>query len=83
MARVNLFLGAGTVDRLRIAQGPVKPLPQIAASTRGARRRIDPLDAAAEAALTQSVEAAPEGLKAALANLGRAVLSDEAKGRRR
>ena len=25
--RVNLFLGAGSVERLRIAQGPVKPLP--------------------------------------------------------
>lgn len=83
LARVNLFLGPGAVDKLRIAQGPVKPLAQIAASTKGARRRIDPLDAAAEAELTKSVEAAPDGLKAALANLGRAVLSDQAKGRRR
>ena len=80
---MNLFLGPGAVDKLRIAQGPVKPLPRIAASTKGARRRIDPLDAAAEAELTKSVEGAPDGLKAALANLGRAVLSDEAKGRRR
>ena len=83
LARVNLFLGPGAVDKLRIAQGPVKPLPQAAASTKGARRRIDPLDAAAEADLAKSVEAAPDGLKAALANLGRAVLSDQAKGRRR
>jgi hypothetical protein len=83
LARVNLFLGAGAVDKLRIAQGPVKPLPVAAASTRGARRRIDPLDAAAEAELAKSVEAAPDALKAALAGLGRAVLSDEAKGRRR
>lgn len=83
LARVNLFLGAGAVDKLRIAQGPVKPLAVPAASTRGARRRIEPLDAAAEAALSKSVEAAPDGLKAALATLGRAVLSDEAKGRRR
>lgn len=79
LARVNLFLGAGSVQSLRIAQGPVKPLP--AASTKGARRRIDPLDAATEAELARSVEAAPDALKAALANLGRAVLSDEAKRR--
>lgn len=83
LARVNLFLGPGAVDKLRIAQGPVQPLPQMAASKKGARRRIDPLDAAAEAELTKSVEAAPAGLKAALANLGRAVLSDQTKGRRR
>ncbi|MFC5345880.1 DUF721 domain-containing protein [Brevundimonas staleyi] len=83
LARVNLFLGPGAVDRLRIAQGPVQPLPQMAASKKGARRRIDPLDAAAEADLVKSVEAAPTGLKAALANLGRAVLADQAKGRRR
>jgi hypothetical protein len=82
LARVNLFLGAGAVDKLRIAQGPVKPLP-LAASTRGARRRIDPLDAAAEAELARSIEPAADGLKAALATLGRAVLSDQAKGRNR
>ena len=83
LSRVNLFLGPGSVDKLRIAQGPVKPLPILAASTRGSRRRIDPLDAAAEAELVQSLEPAPTGLKAALANLGRAVLSDEAKRNRR
>ncbi|MGV3577851.1 DUF721 domain-containing protein [Brevundimonas sp.] len=83
LARVNLFLGPGAVDKLRIAQGPVQPLPQMAASKKGARRRIEPLDAAAEADLVKSVEAAPTGLKSALANLGRAVLADQAKGRRR
>ena len=83
LARVNLFLGPGAVDKLRIAQGPVKPPPLPAASTRGARRRFDPLDAQAEAELTRSVEAAPDGLKAALARLGRAVLSDEAKAKRK
>ena len=83
LARVNLFLGPGAVDKLRIAQGPVQPLAQMAASKKGARRRIDPLDAAAEAELSRSVEAAPTGLQAALANLGRAVLADQAKGRRR
>ena len=80
LSRVNLFLGAGSVDKLRIAQGPIKPLPMTApASTKGGRRRIDPLDAATEAELRQSVETAPDALKAALANLGRAVLSDEKK----
>lgn len=82
LARVNLFLGAGAVDKLRIAQGPVQPLTQAAASKKGARRRIEPLDAAAEAALAKSVEAAPTGLQAALAKLGRAVLADQTKGRR-
>jgi len=81
LARVNLFLGPGAVDKLRIAQGPVKPPPILAASTRGSRRRFDPLDAQAEAELTKSVAAAPDLLKDALAQLGRAVLSDEAKGR--
>jgi hypothetical protein len=80
LARVNLFLGPGAVDKLRIAQGPVKPLA-IAASTKGARRRFDPLDAAAEAELAKSVQAAPDALKAALSTLGRAVLSDKAKGK--
>lgn len=82
LARVNLFLGPGAVDKLRIAQGPVKPLPLPAASTKGARRRIPPLDAAAEADLARSVEAAPANLKAALETLGRAVLSDQAKSRK-
>ena len=27
LSRVNLFLGPGAVEKLRIAQGPVKPLP--------------------------------------------------------
>ncbi|MEQ7156410.1 DUF721 domain-containing protein [Brevundimonas aurifodinae] len=81
LARVNLFLGEGSVDKLRIAQGPVKPLPTPAVSTKGARRKIDPLDAGAEAELKQSLEAAPPGLKGALEALGRAVLSDSRKAR--
>jgi hypothetical protein len=83
LQRVNLFLGPGAVDKLRIAQGPVKPLALPAASTKGARRKFQPLDAASEAELAKSVEAAPDGLKAALASLGRAVIADQAKGRRR
>ena len=83
LQRVNLFLGPGAVDKLRIAQGPVKPLALPAASTKGARRKFQPLDAATEAELAKSVEAAPDALKAALASLGRAVIADQAKGRRR
>jgi len=82
LSRANLFLGADSVQSLRIAQGPVKPLPMPAASTKGARRRIGPLDAAAQAELDRSVAAAPSGLREALAGLGRAVLSDEEKRRR-
>jgi hypothetical protein len=81
LARVNLFLGPGAVEKLRIAQGPVKPLAMPAASTKGARRRFEPLDAASEAELAKSVEAAPDALKSALATLGRAVMADQAKGR--
>lgn len=81
LARVNLFLGPGAVEKLRIAQGPVKPLPLPAASKKGSRRKFEPLDAASEAQLAKSVEAAPDVLKSALATLGRAVMADQAKGR--
>lgn len=78
LSRVNLFLGAGSVDKLRIAQGPIKPLPAAAAAPASrASRRPPPLDAAAQADLDRSLEAAPEGLKAALAALGRAVLTQK------
>lgn len=70
LSRVNLFLGAGAVDRLRIAQGPVKPLSQ---NAKPARPRAAPLPASVEREIEASVENAPDGLKAALANLGRAV----------
>ena len=81
LSRVNLFLGAGSVDKLRIAQGPIKPLP-VTAPAPGSRasRRPPPLDAAAQAELDRSLEVAPEGLKAALATLGRAVLAPDPKG---
>jgi hypothetical protein len=74
--RVNLFLGAGSVEKLRIAQGPVKPR-SAAGAMAGPRGRavLPPLPASTEAELTASVEDAPEGLKAALRKLGRAVLS--------
>lgn len=80
LQRVNLFLGEGAVERLRIAQGPIKPL---AAAAKPAPRpsRPPPLSAADEAALRAEVAAAPPGLKDALEALGRAVRSRET-GRR-
>ena len=75
LQRVNLFLGAGAVDKLRIAQGPVKPLDDI--PTQPKRRSAPPpLPAHQEAALKASVADAPDGLKGSLERLGRAVLSD-------
>jgi hypothetical protein len=73
IGRVNLFLGEGTVERLRISQGPIKPR---AARVQASRRPPEkPLDAARDEALAQSVEAAPgDGLKKALMRLGRAAL---------
>ena len=75
LQRVNLFLGAGTVDRLRIAQGPVKPLADTPVQP---KRRAIPtaLPAHQEAELNAAVAAAPDDLKASIRHLGRAVLSD-------
>ena len=73
LARVNLFLGSGAVERLRIVQGPLRPRPEAPAKT--PRRRLPPLDAAAEAELAASLAHAPDtALKAALTALGRGVL---------
>lgn len=77
LSRVNLYLGAGTVARLRIVQGPVRgaAAPTAPAATARGRRRVGPLDAAVEATLEQGLAAAPEGpLKASLLKLGRAVM---------
>jgi hypothetical protein len=75
LARVNLFLGPGSVDRLRIIQGPVKtaPLGPSPAQAAKARRRAAPLDAGAEARLLAETADAPPGLRDALLKLGRAV----------
>jgi len=73
VARVNLFLGAGTVNKLRIVQGPLRNLT--GPTTKPPRRRTAPLDAAQEAELARSLADAPDGpLKAALLSLGRGVL---------
>ncbi|MBV8682437.1 MAG: DUF721 domain-containing protein [Caulobacteraceae bacterium] len=76
LARVNLFLGEGAVERLRIVQGPLRGVAP--SRQRPAPRHVPPpeapLDAAAEAALAQEMIAVPEGpLRAALTRLGRAV----------
>src|SRR6185503_10329399 len=71
LARVNVFLGAEAVQKLRIVQGPLQRRPAL----RPAARRLPPLDAAAEARLAEGLAAAPDGrLKTALAALGRGVL---------
>ena len=74
LARVNLFLGAGTVDRLRIAQGPVAPLKEAAARPKRSAKP-PPLPAQAEADLAASIASAPDDLRAALVRLGRVALS--------
>jgi hypothetical protein len=71
LARVNLFLGSGSVGKLRIVQGPLRqtqgPAP--------APRRLPPLDAAAEAELAAGFTEQPDGpLKDRLVALGRGVL---------
>ncbi len=62
-------------DKLRIAQGPVKPLADT--PTQPKRRTAPPpLPAHQEAELKASVATAPDSLKGSLERLGRAVLSD-------
>jgi hypothetical protein len=78
LSRVNLFLGADAVARLRIVQGQVRR-PAAAVSAAGAaqarRKRAQPLDAGAEAALEAGLAAVPDDkLKTALLRLGREVL---------
>lgn len=71
LARVNLFLGAEAVQKLRVVQGPLRHQPETARPS----RRPQPLDAAQEAELAKDLAAAPEGpLKQALLKLGRGVL---------
>ena len=78
MARANLVLGSGAVERLRIVQGPVRIAPQRldpAAIVRARRRARRPLDAADEAILEEGLANAPDGpLKSALRSLGREVM---------
>jgi len=72
LARVNLFLGAEAVQKLRIVQGPLRAVPDAPPPP---RKRAAPLDAALEAQLAQSLADTPDGrLKDALLRLGRGVL---------
>lgn len=72
LARVNLFLGTGAVEKLRIVQGPLRPRPK---AEQPRPRPARPLDAAQEAELAQGLAQAPPGpLKDALMRLGRNVL---------
>jgi len=71
VARVNLFLGEGAVNKLRIVQGPLRR----AAETKPLPKRAAPLDAGQEAELVKGMSHVPDGpLKAALLSLGRGVL---------
>ena len=71
--RLNLYLGPGSVTRLRIVQGPLSPA--VLRQRPPGRRVRPPLDAAAERELAEGLAATPEGpLKEALARLGREVL---------
>jgi hypothetical protein len=73
LARVNLYLGAGAVERLRIVQGPLRRAPRAAAPERP--RPTGPLDAAAEKELRASLAGLADGpLKESLTRLGREVL---------
>ncbi len=73
ISRVNLFLGEGTVEKLRISQGPIKPR---AARVQAQKRPVErPLEAARDEALSQSVQpAAHDDLRRALLRLGRGAL---------
>jgi hypothetical protein len=73
LARVNLFLGADAVQKLRIVQGPLRA--DVSAAAQPPRRRAVPLDAAQEAQLAEGLAGASDGkLKDALMKLGRNVL---------
>lgn len=78
IVRVNLFLGPGAVERLRIVQGPLRGHKGRPVAVAARRRGRGPLDAAAERRLEESLAAFPEGpLKSALTRLGREVLRAE------
>lgn len=80
LARVNLFLGAGTVDRLRIVQGVVRrpAAPAQVKAGQARRRKAQPLDAAAEAELEAGLARGDNpALTAALRHLGREILRRE------
>lgn len=77
LERVNLFLGSGAVEKLRIVQGPVRKGASAAGKPKPPRPRPPaPLDAAKEAELSRAAAAAPPALRDALLRLGRGALRD-------
>ncbi len=81
LARVNLFLGPDAVGKLRIVQGPLRRRASADAIARPARKRSgEPLDAAAERSLADSLDGLADGaLKVALTRLGRQVMRDQTR----
>ena len=78
--RLNLYLGPGSVAKLRIVQGPLSKAAAQATRPPPIRRHKPPLDAAAERALADGLAEAPEGpLKDALLRLGREVMRSESR----
>ncbi len=78
--RVNLFLGSKAVEKLRISQGPIKPLPHSSAAPKSPKRPpLPPMPPAAEAELSQQLEQVPDALKSALMKLGRAAMARTAE----
>jgi hypothetical protein len=74
LARVNLILGPGSVDKLRIVQGPIRAQASLQKGDLPRKRSKGPLDAATEADLAKGLAGAPEGkLKASLLKLGREI----------
>ncbi|MHB8283716.1 MAG: DUF721 domain-containing protein [Caulobacteraceae bacterium] len=74
LGRVNLILGPGSVDKLRIVQGPIRAQTTLQKGDLPRKRSKGPLDAAAEAELAEGLADAPDGkLKASLLKLGREI----------
>lgn len=73
--QVNLFLGANTIEKIRIQQGPVKPLVTATAAPKSRKLApLPPIPPAAEAELEASLEDLPEPLRKALTKLGKAAI---------
>jgi len=74
IARVNAFLGFVAIGRLKIVQKPVAAAPR----KRAAPRNLNGTEAERLDRLVQGIE--DDGLRAALARLGRSVIGEGSKG---